>query len=76
MTPAEKVAESQFTRTPPCHCNASTFFDRLLVITVLKRIDMIKQTAFLPVRCMCEDGPCDDGYGGVACSVTVRFWSP
>ena len=42
------------------------------VAEMLNRMDEIKQTAVLPVRCMCEGGPCDDGYGGVACSVTNK----
>ena len=37
---------------------------------MLARIDMIKQTEFLPVRCHCDGVTCDDGYGGRACSVT------
>ena len=37
---------------------------------MLARIDVIKQSAFLPVRCHCNGVPCDDGYGGRACSVT------
>ena len=36
------------------------------VAAMLRRIDMIKQTAFLPVRCT----GCDDGFGGRACTVT------
>jgi hypothetical protein len=51
------------------HNNVAVLFPEK-VAEMLQRIDMIKQTAFLPVRCHCGDGPCDDGYGGVACSVT------
>ena len=31
------------------------------VAEMLARIDMIKQTAFLPIRCHCGGAPCDDG---------------
>jgi hypothetical protein len=39
-----------------------------IVAALLKRIDSLRSTAFMPRRCV----GCDDGFGGIACSGIVK----